>query len=114
MEIVVGILILVCIALVVTLIVETRAYNRHRKQVELYAEAAVQFVQGFETIKNTVNYNADIVKEVIDKTNTHSRSLIALNTIVDIHDRALNLTAAKDLTKMLDEMILPPKMEESE
>lgn len=95
------------LTLMVALIFETRQYRKLRKEIASYVDIAAQFVVGFETVKGTVNFNADIQREVIEKINDHSKTLQALMVVLDIHGRALNLNLEK--TYKENETILPPK-----
>jgi hypothetical protein len=89
-----------------------REYNKHRKQMEAYAEAATQFIIGFETIKSTVNFNADIQRETIEKVNTQNKTLATIMLLLEMHDTALNLKMSETILRSLEENILLPKKEE--
>lgn len=113
-EIIGPILIVVSIALIIMLTLETWSYYRHTQTLKryadyasTYAEAAEQFVKAFEETKNAVNYNADIQREVIDKVNTHNKTLAAMSAVLDVHDRVLSLGVWEQITSSED--ILPPK-----
>lgn len=97
------------LTLMIALIFETRQYRKLRREITNYVEVAGQFIEAFETVKGTVNFNADIQRETIEKVNTHSKTLTAIMTLLDIHDRALDLTATKDLQERMDDNILSPK-----
>lgn len=119
MEIIALVLTIISIVLVITLLVETRSYTNHQKEIsryseyaQRYSEAAEQFVVGFETLKSTINFNADVQREVVDKINFHNRSIASVMAILEIHDRALNLNVVDDISQAVDELILPPNKAE--
>jgi len=103
------VLLVISITLIGALLFETREYRKFRQEISNYNEIASQFIIGFETIKTTVNFNADVQRDTIDKINTHSRNLMAAMTMLEIHDRALNLHVVDAVTQVIDEEILYPK-----
>ena len=109
MEVIIIVVVLIAVIIAVLLLLETREYRNFRTSVNNYTELASQFIMGFETIKTTVNFNADVQRDTIDKINAHSRNLVAVMAMMEIHGRALNLHIVDAITQVTEEEILYPK-----
>lgn len=112
MEFIIVLFMAISLILSVLLVIEFKSYNHYRKQMDIYANAATQFVQAFEVMQHTVNFNADISKEVVDRVNAQGKQLIAAMTLLDLHDKALGLRTYQAVQDALDNVILQPKKEE--
>lgn len=87
---------------------ETWGYYKYAKifkqlinLVESYGSTADQFIDGFEEIKRSVNHNADIQRESIEKLNDHGRTIVTILAMLEVYDRAFHLSLNE---KMLTEL----------
>jgi len=103
------VLVAISITLIGALLFETKEYRKFRKEISNYNEIAGQFIIAFQTIKTTVNFNADVQRETINKLETHSKNFMSVMTMLEIHDRALNLHIVDAITQMEEGGILYPK-----
>lgn len=103
------ILAIIAIVLVIVLLWEGKEYRDHQKVVRQFVEASAQFVLGFETVKNALNHNADLQKEVMLKVLSLEKAMEIAFATLEVHDKALSLNAVAALRRILNEPFIEPK-----
>jgi hypothetical protein len=89
------------IIIAVLFIIEIYEIRKTRHSYDYWASVAKEFIDGFDSVKEAVNHNAQLLSTAQGSVDALDKHVAIMSTVMDLHTMALNINP--NLTEKLNE-----------